>query len=160
MTLFTQRKSWSAAALGPVFASLTRRLLPSVPEGGTSRTYGLPCIKKELRKPSFPYIIFWDKEEEAAAYLAEQIKGETVDRWLYDRKRDGSLWDPQKNNEVIWHWEQGPDARIRAKKNLPCIHTERNAAARPVRSSTLTEAETVFPRAYWTETSILCDRKK
>ena len=42
------RKSWSAVAFGPVFASLTRRLLPPVPEGGTSRTYGLRSIKKEL----------------------------------------------------------------------------------------------------------------
>ena len=34
-----------------------------------------------------------------------------------------------KNNEVIWHWEQGPDARIRAKKESTVYMLSANAAA-------------------------------
>ena len=35
----------------------------------------------------------------------------------------------KKNNEVIWHWEQGPDARIRAKKESTVYILSANAAA-------------------------------
>ena len=155
------RKSWSAAALGPVFASLTRRLLPSVPEGGTSRTYGLPCIKKELRKPSFPYIIFWDKGGSCSLSCWADQRWDRWLRWLYDRKRDGSLWDPQKKQRSDLALGTGTGCKDPGKKRIYRIHTERKCRCRD-RSDHQhwRKRKPSFRELIWTETSILCDRKK
>ena len=86
-----------------------------------------PVLKKNFENHRF-HTSYFETKEEAAAYLAEQIKGETVGFGGCMTAKEMDLFEIlKKNNEVIWHWEQ---------------------LQRPVRSSTLTEAETVFPRAY------------
>lgn len=137
------RKSWSAVAFGPVFASLTRRRLPPVPEGGTSRTYGLRSIKKELWKPSFSYIIFRDNG--GSCRLSERPdQGRESRLWrLYHRKR--------RSSEKTTKWSgTGNRDRMRGSRQKipPYISWAPTPLPRPARSSTSTGPETVFPRAY------------
>ena len=85
-----------------------------------------PVLKKNFENHRF-HTSYFETKEEAAAYLAEQIKGETVGFGGCMTAKEMDLFEIlKKNNEVIWHWEQGPDARIRAKKEstvyLSLIH--------------------------------------
>ena len=97
-----------------------------------------PVLKKNFENHRF-HTSYFETKEEAAAYLAEQIKGETVGFGGCMTAKEMDLFEIlKKNNEVIWHWEQGPDARTRAKKELIFdikkriyrIHTERKCRCR------------------------------
>ena len=59
-----------------------------------------------------------------------QIKGEKVGFGGSITAKEMNLFEVLgKDNEVIWHWEQGPDARIRAKKESTVYILSANAAA-------------------------------
>ena len=86
-------------------------------------------LKKNFENHHF-HTSYFETKEEAAAYLAEQIKGETVGFGGCMTAKEMDLFEIlKKNNEVIWHWEQGPDARIRAKKESTVYILSANAAA-------------------------------
>ena len=105
-------------------------------------------LKKNFENHRF-HTSYFETKEEAAAYLDEQIKGETIGFGGCMTAKEMNLFEILgKNNKVIWHWEQGPEARIRAKKESTVYILSAMPLQRPVRSSILTEAETVFPRAY------------
>ena len=88
-----------------------------------------PVLKKNFENHRF-HTSYFETKEEAAAYLAEQIKGETVGFGGCMTAKEMDLFEIlKKNNEVIWHWEQGPDARIRAKKESTVYILSANAAA-------------------------------
>ena len=101
-------------------------------------------LKKNFENHRF-HTSYFETTEEAAAYLSDQIKGEKVGFGGSITAKEMNLFEILgKNNEVIWHWEQGPDARIKAKDSTVYILP----LPRPARSSTSTGPETVFPRAY------------
>ena len=100
-------------------------------------------LKKNFEDHRF-HTSYFETKEEAAAYLETQIKGEIVGFGGSMTAKEMGLFELLgKNNEVIWHWEQGPDARIRAKESTVYILSA-NAAERQDRSSTLTGVETAF----------------
>ena len=73
-------------------------------------------LKKNFENHRF-HTSYFETKEEATAYLSNQIKGENLFEIL------------GKDNEVIWHWEQGPDARIKAKDSTVYILSANAAAA-------------------------------
>ena len=86
-------------------------------------------LKKNFENHRF-HTSYFETKEEAAAYLDEQIKGETVGFGGCMTAKEMDLFEILgKNNEVIWHWEQGPEARIRAKKESTVYILSANAAA-------------------------------
>ena len=86
-------------------------------------------LKKNFENHRF-HTSYFETKEEAAAYLDEQIKGETVGFGGCMTAKEMNLFEILgKDNEVIWHWEQGPDARIRAKKESTVYILSANAAA-------------------------------
>ena len=88
-----------------------------------------PVLKKNFENHRF-HTSYFETKEEAEAYLAEQIKGETVGFGGCMTAKEMNLFEVlEKNNKVIWHWEQGPDARIRAKKESTVYILSANAAA-------------------------------
>ncbi len=85
-------------------------------------------LKKNFENHRF-HTSYFETKEEAAAYLSDQIKGEKVGFGGSITAKEMNLFEILgKNNEVIWHWEQGPDARIKAKDSTVYILSA-NAAA-------------------------------
>ncbi len=86
-------------------------------------------LKKNFENHRF-HTSYFETKEEAAAYLSNQIKGEKVGFGGSITAKEMNLFEVLgKDNEVIWHWEQGPDARIRAKKESTVYILSANAAA-------------------------------
>lgn len=87
-------------------------------------------LKKNFENHRF-HTSYFETKEEAAAYLDEQIKGETVGFGGCMTAKEMNLFEILgKNNKVIWHWEQGPEARNPGKKRIYRIHTERKCRCR------------------------------
>lgn len=105
-------------------------------------------LKKNFENHRF-HTSYFETKEEAAAYLSNQIKGEKVGFGGSITAKEMNLFEVLgKDNEVIWHWDQGPDARIKAKGSTVYILSAQRGLPATGRSSTSTEPETVFPRAY------------
>ena len=86
-------------------------------------------LKKNFENHRF-HTSYFETKEEAAAYLSNQIKGEKVGFGGSITAKEMNLFEIlKKNNEVIWHWEQGPDARIKAKDSTVYILSANAAAA-------------------------------
>ena len=129
MTLFTQEKA------DPLL--LLDRFLRHCPGGGC-RLYpkeehrepmDYAVLKKNFENHRF-HTSYFETKEEAAAYLSNQIKGEKVGFGGSITAKVMNLFEVLgKDNEVIWHWEQGPEARIRAKKESTVYILSANAAA-------------------------------
>ena len=86
-------------------------------------------LKKNFENHRF-HTSYFETKEEAAAYLSNQIKGEKVGFGGSITAKVMNLFEVLgKDNEVIWHWEQGPDARIRAMKESTVYILSANAAA-------------------------------
>ena len=86
-------------------------------------------LKKNFENHRF-HTSYFETTEEAAAYLSDQIKGEKVGFGGSITAKEMNLFEILgKNNEVIWHWEQGPDARIKAKDSTVYILSTNAAAA-------------------------------
>ena len=140
-------------------------------------------LKKNFENHRF-HTSYFETKEEAAAYLSDQIKGEKVGFGGSITAKEMNLFEVlRKDNEVIWHWEQGPDARIKAKdstvyilsanaaagtgckdpgkKRIYRIHTERKCRCRDrTDHQHRRDRKPSFRELIWTETSILCDREK
>ena len=86
-------------------------------------------LKKNFENHRF-HTSYFETKEEAAAYLSDQIKGEKVGFGGSITAKEMNLFEILgKDNEVIWHWEQGPDARIKAKDSTVYILSAPAAAA-------------------------------
>ena len=86
-------------------------------------------LKKNFENHRF-HTSYFETTEEAAAYLSDQIKGEKVGFGGSITAKEMNLFEILgKDNEVIWHWEQGPDARIKAKDSTVYILSANAAAA-------------------------------
>ena len=86
-------------------------------------------LKKNFENHRF-HTSYFETKEEAAAYLSNQIKGEKVGFGGSITAKEMNLFEILgKDNEVIWHWEQGPDARIKAKDSTVYILSANAAAA-------------------------------
>ena len=86
-------------------------------------------LKKNFENHRF-HTSYFETKEEAAAYLSNQIKGEKVGFGGSITAKEMNLFEVLgKDNEVIWHWEQGPDARIKAKDSTVYILSANAAAA-------------------------------
>ena len=86
-------------------------------------------LKKNFENLRF-HTSYFETKEEAAAYLSNQIKGEKVGFGGSITAKEMNLFEILgKDNEVIWHWEQGPDARIKAKDSTVYILSANAAAA-------------------------------
>ena len=86
-------------------------------------------LKKNFENHRF-HTSYFETKEEAAAYLSDRIKGEKVGFGGSITAKEMNLFEILgKDNEVIWHWEQGPDARIRAKDSTVYILSANAAAA-------------------------------
>ena len=71
-------------------------------------------LKKNFENHRF-HTSYFETKEEAAAYLSNQIKGEKVGFGGSITAKEMNLFEVLgKDNEVIWHWEQGPDANAAA----------------------------------------------
>lgn len=117
-------------------------------------------LKKNFENHRF-HTSYFETKEEAAAYLSNQIKGEKVGFGGSITAKEMNLFEVLgKDNEVIWHWEQGPDARIKAKDSTVYILSANAAAAQPADHQHRRNRKPSFRELIWTETSILCDRKK
>ena len=92
-------------------------------------------LKKNFENHRF-HTSYFETTEEAAAYLSDQIKGEKVGFGGSITAKEMNLFEILgKNNEVIWHWEQGPDARIKAKDStvyIPVSYTHLDVYKRQV----------------------------
>ena len=86
-------------------------------------------LKKNFENHRF-HTSYFETKEEAAACLSNQIKGEKVGFGGSITAKEMNLFEVLgKDNEVIWHWEQGPDARIKAKDSTVYILSANAAAA-------------------------------
>ena len=116
-------------------------------------------LKKNFENHRF-HTSYFETTEEAAAYLSDQIKGEKVGFGGSITAKEMNLFEILgKNNEVIWHWEQGPDARIKAKDSTVYILRKCRCRDRTDHQHRR-DRKPSFRELIWTETSILCDREK